>query len=170
MILMTEKCASSRSRDRHGLFFMSKPRMCVWALNTIVQNTVTNKDLTCHVKLPPQTNNVTQLLIQTLYDLLVSFQAKTDLHEIKKKQLLTPKPPIVPVSTSFLCIFFFFFWKHFIYPVEGLDFSSIHPSTAIVKTIALQSPSVSTHTLHPPSPPPVRVLSMGCGSREGAVK
>ena len=31
MILMREKCTSSRSRDRHGLFFMNKQRMCVWA-------------------------------------------------------------------------------------------------------------------------------------------
>ena len=32
MILLREKCTSSRSRDRHGLFFMNKQRMCVWAL------------------------------------------------------------------------------------------------------------------------------------------
>ena len=31
MILMREKCTSSRSRDCHGLFFMNKQRMCVWA-------------------------------------------------------------------------------------------------------------------------------------------
>ena len=31
MILMREKCTSSRSRDRHGLSFMNKQRMCVWA-------------------------------------------------------------------------------------------------------------------------------------------
>ena len=31
MILMREKCTFSRSRDHHGLFFMSKQRMCVWA-------------------------------------------------------------------------------------------------------------------------------------------
>ena len=31
MILMREKCTSSRSRDHHGLFFMNKQRMCVWA-------------------------------------------------------------------------------------------------------------------------------------------
>ena len=31
MILMREKCTSSRSRDRHGLFFMNKQRMCVLA-------------------------------------------------------------------------------------------------------------------------------------------
>ena len=31
MILMREECTSSRSRDRHGLFFMNKQRMCVWA-------------------------------------------------------------------------------------------------------------------------------------------
>ena len=31
MILMREKRTSSRSRDHHGLFFMSKQRMCVWA-------------------------------------------------------------------------------------------------------------------------------------------
>ena len=35
MILMREKCTSSRSRDRHGLFFMNKQRMCVWALNKV---------------------------------------------------------------------------------------------------------------------------------------
>ena len=36
MILMREKCTSSRSRDCHGLFFMNKQRMCVWALyNTV---------------------------------------------------------------------------------------------------------------------------------------
>ena len=34
MILMREKCTSSRSRDRHGLFFMNKQRMCVWAHKT----------------------------------------------------------------------------------------------------------------------------------------
>ena len=33
MILMREKCTSSRSRDRHGLFFMIKQRICLWALN-----------------------------------------------------------------------------------------------------------------------------------------
>ena len=32
MILLREKCTSSRSRDHHGLFFMNKQRMCVWAL------------------------------------------------------------------------------------------------------------------------------------------
>ena len=31
MILMREKCTSSRSRDHHGLFFMNKQRLCVWA-------------------------------------------------------------------------------------------------------------------------------------------
>ena len=31
MILMREKCTFSRSRDCHGLFFMNKQRMCVWA-------------------------------------------------------------------------------------------------------------------------------------------
>ena len=31
MILLREKCTSSRSRDHHGLFFMNKQRMCVWA-------------------------------------------------------------------------------------------------------------------------------------------
>ena len=35
MILMREKCTSSRSRDRHGLFFMNKQRMCVWAQDTL---------------------------------------------------------------------------------------------------------------------------------------
>ena len=34
MILMREKRTSSRSRDHHGLFFMSKQRMCVWALSS----------------------------------------------------------------------------------------------------------------------------------------
>ena len=33
MILMREKCTSSRSIDHHGLFFMNKQRMCVWALD-----------------------------------------------------------------------------------------------------------------------------------------
>ena len=31
MILMREKRTSSRSRDHHGIFFMNKQRMCVWA-------------------------------------------------------------------------------------------------------------------------------------------
>ena len=35
MILMREKCTSSRSRDRHGLFFMNKQRMCVLALSEV---------------------------------------------------------------------------------------------------------------------------------------
>ena len=35
MILTREKRTSSRSRDHHGLFFMSKQRMCVWALERV---------------------------------------------------------------------------------------------------------------------------------------
>ena len=31
MILVREKYTFSRSRDCHGLFFMNKQRMCVWA-------------------------------------------------------------------------------------------------------------------------------------------
>ena len=39
---------------------------------------------------------------------------------------------VVPVFFSYLNLMeIFLFLEHFIYPVEGLDFSSIHPSTAI---------------------------------------
>ena len=38
MILMREKCTSSRSRDHHGLFFMNKQRMCVWALKGVIEH------------------------------------------------------------------------------------------------------------------------------------
>ena len=122
--------------------------------------------LTCHV-------NVDLTCIQSP-GLLVSFQAKMDLMKFKKKTLLTAKPQIVPVSTSFLCIYCFYFCllliKHFIYPVEGLDSPVFIPRQPLLKPLPYNLPPFPLSALKSPPPLPVRVLSMGCGSRGGAVK